>query len=191
MSGSNTKTSRRMFFTQSGAALGAGVATTVGAATLGPDGPLDPLRQLEGREAIRQLHLAFMGLIEQQRYQAAAELFEEHARLTLSGVTATGKAAILQLLADQDAADFHGAYRQNASQRQDSVTLGEDRLHASAVFHVEVELCTPLDDDCTAAKMARLQGNLANRRWEAGRFEAQYVKLRGRWKMASMVYLSS
>jgi hypothetical protein len=36
--------------------------------------------------------------------------------------------------------------------------------------------------------MARLQGNVADRRWEAGQFEAKYVKSRGQWKIASLSY---
>ncbi len=105
MNGNDSKQStRRAFFLQGGAVLGAGVATTVGAAALKPSTPsstaredeLNQLKQqlgsLTDREAIRQLHLAFIGLIESQRYEAAAELFDEQARLDLSGVTASGKA---------------------------------------------------------------------------------------------------
>ena len=209
MTGIRTKSSRRAFFLQGGAALGvgvgAGVATTVAASALNPENPtpleeqLKQLRQqldcVEDREAIRQLHLAFTTLIEQQTYEAAAELFESQAHLNLSGVSAIGKPAILQLFADryrhQNAAAIHSAYRQNTLQQRDAVTLSEDRLQATATFHVEVELCTPLQGDCTAAKMARLQGHVADRRWETGRFEAKYVKTRGQWKMASLSYLAS
>jgi hypothetical protein len=160
---------------------------------------LKQLRQqldcVEDREAIRQLHLAFTTRMEQQAYDAAAELFDEQAHLNLSGVSATGKPAILQLFADQyrqqNAAAIHNAYRQNTLQQKDAVTLSEDRMHATATFHVEVELCTPLQADCTAAEMARLQGNVADRRWETGRFEAKYVKTRGQWKVASLSYLAS
>jgi hypothetical protein len=136
-----------------------------------------------------------MALIENQGYEAAAALFDEHAHLDLSGVSATGKSEILKLLTHdyrhQNAATFHGAYRQNTSRQQgDAVTLSEDRLQAAATFHVDVELCTPLQGDCTVAKMARLQGHVADRRWEAGRFEAKYVKTRGEWKMAFLGYLA-
>jgi hypothetical protein len=205
MTGIRTKSSRRAFFLHGGAVLGAGVATTAGAATLTHENPtlleeqLKQLRQqldgVEDREAIRKLHLAFTTLIEQQTYEAATELFDEQAHLNLSGVSATGKPAIRQLFAhqyrEQIAPAFHSAYRQNTLQQRDAVTLSEDRLQAAATFHVEVELCTPLQGDCTAAKMARLQGHVADRRWETGRFEANYVKMRGQWKMASLSYLAS
>jgi hypothetical protein len=188
MSGINSKTSRRRFFTQGGAVLGAGVATTVGATALKPDDSVKRLHEMEEREAIRQLHLAFASLIEQQHYEAAAELFDEQAQLDLNGVRAAGKPAIVKQLSDRSAAAFHRAYRQSTSQQSDTLTLSEDRAHASASINVEVELCTPLQDDCTAATMARLQGNVADLRWENGRFGAKYVKTRGEWKMASLVY---
>jgi hypothetical protein len=205
MTGIKTKSSRRAFFLSGGAALGAGVATTVGAAALTREAPapldeqLKLLRQqlegVEDREAIRRLHLAFTTLVEQQSYEAAAELFDDHAHLDLSGVSATGSPAIRQLFADQyrhqRAAAIHSAYRQSSSQHRDAMTVSDDRGQATATFHVEVELCAPLRGDCTAAKMARLQGNVADRRWEAGRFEAKYVKTRGQWKMASLSYLAS
>jgi predicted SnoaL-like aldol condensation-catalyzing enzyme len=160
---------------------------------------LEQLRQqlacVADREAIRQLHRSFTSLIESQRYELAAELFDERAYLQLSGVSASGKRAILRLFADQyrhqNAAAIHSAYRQGTLQQGDTVTLSEDRLQAAATFHVEVELCTPLQGDCTAAQMARLQGHVADRRWESGRFEGQYVKTRGQWQMASLTYLAS
>jgi hypothetical protein len=188
MSGINSKTSRRRFFTQGGAVLGAGVATTVGATALKPDDSVKRLHEMEEREAIRQLHLAFTSLIEQEEYEAAAKLFDEQGELDLNGVRAAGKHAIVKQVSDRNAAVFHRAYRQSTSQQSDTMTLSEDRTRASATFNIEVELCTPLQDDCTAATMARLQGNVGDLRWENGRFEAKYVKTRGEWKMASLVY---
>jgi site-specific DNA-cytosine methylase len=202
MNGSKTKSSRRAFFLSGGAVLGAGVATAAGASALtreesvSAEDQLKQLRQqlegLEDREAIRQLHLAFTTLVEQQQYEAAAALFDENGHLALSGVSANGRAAIQRSFAteyrQQSAPAIHNAYRQNPSQQSDTVTLSEDRLQATATFHVEVELCTPLQSDCTAAEMARLQGNAADRRWEAGRFEAKYVKAEGQWKISALSY---
>lgn len=199
-----TKSTRRQFFLQGGALVGAGVATTTGAAALSSEDAL-PLqerltqlqRQVDAAEdckAIRELHLAFTTLIEREAYESAAELFDERAHLQLSGVAVTGKSAILDLLADQyrhQKADLiHSAYRQKASQQQDAVTLSDDGLQATAVIHSEVELSTPLRIDSTEATMARLQGQMADRRWETGRFDAQYVKSQGQWRMASLTYSS-
>jgi SnoaL-like domain len=205
MTGTKTNSSRRAFFVTGGAVLGTGVATTVAAATLTSDSasPLEEqLRQLrqqlegmEDREAIRQLHREFAVLIENQAYESAAELFAEQARLNLSGVSATGKHAILQLFVDQyrhqKAPAIHGAYRQSNSQHEDAVTVSDDRLRATATFYTEVELRTPLQGDCTVARMARLQGHVADRRWETGRFEAKYLRTLGQWRMLSLSYLST
>jgi SnoaL-like domain len=195
--------SRRSFFLQGGAALGAGVAaagaaTFMSGATTAPD-QLRQLRQQLGllgdREAIRQLHHAFTTLIESQAYEAAVELFSENADLQLSGFSVTGSQAIRRQFAEryrrQQAAAIHTAYRQSALQQKDVVTIGDSGLLATATFHAEVELSNPLQGDSTVAQMARLQGQVAYRRWEAGRFDAQYVKIRGEWKIASLRYAPS
>jgi hypothetical protein len=200
MTGSKSST-RRAFFLQGGAALGAGVATTAGAVAAPGDAvsPEEQLKQLRrelgcatDRDAIRQLHRTFAALIEQRRYTAAADLFDEQGRLDLSGVSASGKAAIVRLFAQQygrqQAAVLHGSYRQSPLQPGDALTVDEDGLRATATFHIEVELCAPLPDDCTAARMARLQGQVDERRWETGRLEGQYVKTRGDWRIASLIY---
>jgi hypothetical protein len=201
---------RRAFFLKGGAALGAGVAATVAgmatgvaggaegvsasrardAATAGASRGQDPAsRFIEDREAVRRLQLTFATLLEDERYEAAAALFDEHAHLQLSGVSARGRAAISHLFASsyrlQKAPVIHRAHRQRA----DDVRVAEDGLRATATFHVDVELCRPLQDDCTIAQMARLQGNVADRRWETGRLEAEYVKTAGEWKIASLTYV--
>jgi SnoaL-like domain len=187
--------SRRAFFLRGGAILGAGVATTVAAAALMPERAGPEAQVHDDREAIRQLHLAFTGLVEGGSYEAAAELFTEQAGLDLGGLRATGRSAIRELFADQyrqqKAAAMHTAYRQNALQRHDLLALSPDRRQASAAFHTEVQVSTPLQADCTAAQMARLQGQMAERRWENGRFDARYVKVQGVWKIAELRYAVS
>ena len=204
MTASRNQSSRRAFLTQGGAALSAGVAATAGAAALDPEGAksrpgeLEQLRQklafAEDREAIRQLHAAYTLLMEDQRFEGVAELFDDRAWLQLSGVSATGRRAIEQLFAEQYrrqlAATLHSAYREN-DPRRDCVAVSDDHRQASATFHVEVELSTPLQGDSTIEEMARLQGHVTDRRWQAGRLEATYVKTAGQWKMASLNYLAS
>ncbi len=145
--------------------------------------------------AIRQLHRAFSAAIEKQAYEAAVELFEPDADLNLSGLTALGKPAIMRLFAtqyrQQQAPVLHSAYRQSPLQQQDLIVIGADGAHATATFHCDVELSAPLPADSTLAQMARLQGQMAERHWEAGRFEARYVKTKGQWKMAAMRFTSS
>jgi hypothetical protein len=171
---------RRAFFLKGGAVLGAGVAATAGAASLVPggagastfgvSGTAEDRRvagSAEDREAIRRLHLAFVARLEAQGTDAPEKLFCE-----------PGAQGAVQL----------SAYRQTPSQQNDEMKFSEDGQRATATFHCEVELCTPLQGDCTAAQMARLQGLVASRRWETGRFEASYVKTRGQWEMVSVDY---
>lgn len=84
---------------------------------------------------------------------------------------------------------MHSAYRQNAAQRKDRVSISAQPQQASATFHTEVQISTPLLGDSTVAQMARLQGQVAERRWESGRFDARYVKVHGgAWKMTALRY---
>jgi SnoaL-like protein len=178
MSGVEQSRTRRAFFLQGSAALGASVVATtaVGAsARTSGQAPLvdEQLKDLAEREAIRRLHLTFASRIEQKRYGSAEQLFAEGAHPDLSGESAIGR---------------HNAYRQSSAQLNDTVQLSEGRSQADAIFHVEVEVCTPLREDCTAAQMARLQGHVADRRWETGQFRVKYVKAGGEWKIASLIY---
>jgi len=190
------KTSRRAFFLQGGAVLGATAGVAVAAASAVADAtpgqPQALVDEASDREAIRQLQIAFTALVESQRYEAAAELFADEAQLTLSGVSAVGKPAILALFVDQyhcqKAATMHCGYRRNARQLHDALEVSADGQQAAATFHVEVELGTPLTVDSTVAEMARLQGHFADRRWENGRFDARYVKSAGVWRMATLSY---
>jgi hypothetical protein len=193
---------RRAFFLRGGAVLGAGVATTAAAgALLAGSGPAVPdrlqelQRELTGhqdREAIRQLHQAFTAALENQAYETAVELFAPDAALNLSGSGAVGTAAIMRLFTtqyrQQQAQVLHSAYRQRPLQPQDLVAIDADGAHATATFHCEVELSRPLPAHSTLAQMARLQGQVAERHWEAGHFEARYVKTDGQWKMAALRY---
>lgn len=195
----NGKSSRRSFFLHGGAVLGAGVATTAAAAALipGDSSPAsaDPQQRPatdDDREAIRRLQLTFTGSMEDQSYEVVAALFSEQAQLNLSGVTAVGRSDIQRLLTDryrtQQASVLHTAYRHNAAQLKDTLALEDGGRLAAATFHVEVEISTPLPTDSTAAQMARLQGQMALRRWESGRFDGRYVKSLGQWQIASLSY---
>jgi SnoaL-like domain len=200
MTATRSRNSRRDFFLQGGAAMGAGMATAVGAT-----GAADPSRpstaaeqQLalwQAREAIRQLHLAYAGLMESQRFEAAVDLFAERAELQLSGACATGKPAIRQLLTEQyrqpTAPTLHCAYRPNPQQALDTLTVSDNGLEATATLHVDVALGTALQGDSTIAQMARLQGQLADRRWESGIIDAKYVQTDGQWQIAALRYRAS
>jgi hypothetical protein len=204
-------TSRRAFVLRGGAVLGAGVAAA-GAGTAGmaapgllaagseaapaPSTQLQRLQQqldhLGDLEAIRQVHRTFQRAMETRDAESAAALFHECARLDLGGAVAAGKAAIWRLLGELQRGEsswiVHDRYRQGVLRPEDTLMVGESQLDARATFHTEAEVCVPLRVDSTAAHMARLQGHVAHRYWEAGRFDAHYVKRDGRWEILSLTY---
>jgi hypothetical protein len=89
------------------------------------------------------------------------------------------------------AAATHRAYRSNARQQQDALAVAADGRQANATWHVDVQVATPLQGDSTAAQMARLQGQVGDLHWEAGRLEVQYLKQAGQWRMASLGYAAT
>jgi len=179
-----SQSTRRDFVLRGGALLGAGVATTTaGAAALGGEN-VDAAADLRKsgdvaaeREAIRRLHLTLLARVEQQDFVGVAELFASAGDWRSSG--------------SRDAVSMHTAYRQTSAQRLDDIVVSEDGMQASARFHVEAEMCTPIQGDCTAAQMARLQGNVASRHWESGRFEVKYSRVGEQWQIASLLYFNS
>jgi len=191
MSTNRTRSSRRAFFLKGGAVLGAGVAAGASALASGKAPPSkdssqeELVRQLReeldaaaDREALRQLHFTFTAMLESQNYDAAARLFEDPAHL--------------HDYRQRIAPSVHAAYRPNSLQQQDLVTLSDDRQRASATFHVDARICTALEGDFTLARMARLQGQMADSRWESGRLEARYVKHAAReWRIATLHYVAS
>jgi hypothetical protein len=176
---------------------GAGVGTTTaGAAALGksPDVAAE-------REAIRRVQLALLSCLEQQDFAGAAELCAAPVDWHASGVReeaaaprASSETSGLRTSSRTSAHSAysqtatHSAYRLTSAQRRDEIAIGEDGAQATATFHVEAEVCTPIQGDCTAAQMARLQGNVASRHWESGRFDVKYAKTQGDWKIVSLRY---
>jgi hypothetical protein len=147
----------------------------------------------EDRDAIRRLHLAFVARLEHQSAHALASIprlgtHSRSASFNTSQLSGEGVDAPANLFGEQGDVQL-GAYRQTTSQQHDQVSFSEDGLRATATFHCEVELCSPLQADCTAAQMARMQGLMASRRWESGRFEASYKKARGQWQMTAVRYI--
>jgi hypothetical protein len=200
MSQDTGASSRRAFFSRGGAALGAGLATTVaGGALASASQPGEPASsrapsELADRESIRQLQLTFITAMDSGHYGEAAELFTRDATLSLGAETASGRSAIDALLGryrSQEVPVLHSAYRQSAAQQQrDTVTFREDG-RAVAHFQVDVQLCVPLPGDSTAARMARMQGGFAQLRWVPARVHATYAKIAEQWKIASLSCLTA
>ena len=193
MNGSRDRTSRRAFFLQGGAVVGAGVvsAGTALAGTEPVGGSVEPDLHAADREAIRQVQAAFAASIEAREWANAIALFAPGAHLQLGSGEAKGVPAIRQLFmekyAGQRADTLHDAYRPNALQLQDSISVAAGG-HARAIWHVDVRVVRPLQGDCTIAQMARLQGQLGDLRWESGLLEVRYVLQEGRWLIEALDY---
>ena len=164
MNASKNPNSRRAFLAQGGAMLGAGVAATAGAATLAADAT--PSRADELRQLRRDL--------------AAAQDREAIRHL---------QRALLSTPADPQSLSqpFHRAYRPD-TRKPDTLTLADNGHQATGALYVSAEVCTPLQGDSTIATMARLQGNVADSRWEAGRLDVTYLKTTGVWRIATLAY---
>lgn len=182
------KSSRRAFFVRGGAALGAGVATA-GASLAGSQEPgADEAGTAAQREAIRALQQAFNARLEAGTSEATARLFTGQARLDLGAGVVEGRARIAALLHSGSEDVTHAAHRPNAGQQRDEILVGPDGRCASARWHVDARIITPLQGDCTAAQMARLQGMHGDVRWESGIVDVAYVQQDGRWLIDSLQY---
>jgi hypothetical protein len=188
-------TARRAFLFRGAAALGAGAAAAVtGAAAQRLQTKEQQPEQVYAAEteAIRRLNREFLSSLEFGRFADAASMFADDARIDLGSVAATGRREIDALFtvqyAGQSAPVLHCSYRQCAWNPPDTVTLSDDGKRASAVFYLEVELARPFTGDSTIERMARLQGQMAERRWEMGRFEATYVRNKTQWQVATLDY---
>jgi len=89
------------------------------------------------------------------------------------------------------AAPTHRAYRANARQIEDTLTMTASGRSATGSWNVDVKTGMAIEGDSTIAQMARLQGHLGNVQWESGRLEARYEKTEGQWRMTEMRYLPS
>lgn len=189
MSASHLRTSRRAFFTKGSAVIGAGVALT---GTVLADDSVATDHNAADREAIRQVQAVFAASVETRQWENAVALFAPKAHLQLATNAAQGVPAIRQLFTQQYAGQkvdsLHNAYRPNALQLQDRVSVATDGLHAQATWHVDVQVISPLRGDCTIAQMARMQGQMGDMRWESGLLEASYVRRDGRWLMDGLAY---
>lgn len=189
MSAAGIRTSRRAFFLKGGAAVGAGVA---GAGTALAGDAARPDANATDREAIRLVQASFAANIEARAWEAAVALFAPQASLRLASAEVAGQPAIRQYFLQRDAVanadSFHDAYRPNARQLHDSITVDADSGLARATWHVDVRVGRPLQGDCTLAQMARLQGQLEDMHWESGVLEARYMRHEGGWVMQALVY---
>lgn len=194
--------SRRSFFLRGTAALGAGlVSANAGAAIL-----FDPsqnvqeqmerlqreLNKMEDREALEHLYLTFTTLMENRTYDAVVEMFTEDATIEMHDIRLKGKASVKKLFMEEYNEEkipcLHIAHRRDQSQKQDLVSVSEDRKKAGASFYNQVLICTPIHGQSVLADMARQQGMTAQSYWENGRYDIGFTRIRDQWRISRLSY---
>jgi len=194
--------SRRSFFLKGAAALGAGLVSASANAAALVDSPQTPkhrmnqlqqtLNNLEDKEALGQLHLAFTTLLENRAYDAVVELFAEDATVEMHGIRLAGKAAVKKLFMEEyeyrKMSSLHTSHRRDQSQKQDLVSVSEDRKQANGSFYNQVLISTPIRWRSALADMARQQGMSAQSYWENGRYDIAFTRIRDRWLISNLRY---
>lgn len=196
--------SRRSFFRQGSTALAAGlVSAGAGASTLMMEDPAarqqlqdlqNRLAALEDREALRELFLAYNTLLQERAFAAVVELFTTDATVTIAGQQYHGRYdGIRRLFLDDYARERldsqQCAFSRDHSQQADSLSIADDNRHASGCFHARVQWYRPLKSDSVLESMARLQGMDAGHYWENIRFDMQFSREAGQWKIRHLDYL--
>lgn len=193
---------RRSFFLKGTAALGAGLVSASASAAVLFDSVQSPRQQmnqlqqklnnLEDKEALKHLHLAFTTLLENRAYEAVAELFTEDATVEMHGIHIAGKTAVKKLFMEEyknrNISSLHTAHRWNQSQKQDLVSVSEDRKQAGARFYSQVLICTPIRWQSALADMARQQGMTAQSYWENGHYDIAFTRIRDQWRINRLCY---
>ena len=193
--------SRRSFFLKGSAALGAGlVSAGAGAATLFDSSQnrqqMSQLQQklsnLEDKEVLEHLHLAFTTMLENRTFDEVTDLFTEDAVVALSGIKLTGKAAVKKLFMEEyrnrEISCLHTAHRRDQSQNQNLISVSDDRKRASASFYNQVLICTPVRWQSALAEMARQQGMTTQSYWENGRYDMAFTRVRDQWQISRLSY---
>ena len=193
--------SRRSFFLKGSAALGAGlVSAGAGAATLFDSSQnrqqMSQLQQklsnLEDKEVLEHLHLAFTTMLENRTFDEVTDLFTEDAVVELSGIRLTGKAAVKKLFMEEyknrEISCLHTAHRRDQSQNQDLISVSNDRKRASASFYNQVLICTPIRWQSALAEMARQQGMTDQSYWESGRYDLDFTHVHDQWQISRLTY---
>lgn len=193
--------SRRTFFRQGSTALAAGlVSAGAGASTLVMDdsaarqqieGLRKRLASLEDREALRELFLAYNTLLQERAFAPVVALFATDATLSMRGQQYSHEGIqhlFLDAYARESTETLQCAFSCDHRQQADTLSIADDGLHASGRFHARVQWYHPLKSDSVLESMARLQGMDAGQFWENIRFDVQFQREDGQWKIRQLDY---
>lgn len=202
----NKRQSRRTFFRQGSTALAAGlVSASTGASVLTRDDTTahqqlaalqKRLAELEDRDALQALFLSYHSLLQAGAFSALVGLFTTDASVHVGGQHYQGRQTGLQRLfvegyAQETLDSLQCAFSRDHNQQDDRLSIAEDDEHASGRFHARVQWYRPLQGSSVLESMARQQGMAATRYWEKTRFDVQFAREDGQWKIHQLVYLQS
>jgi hypothetical protein len=173
---------RRAFIRNAGATVAAttaaAVTTVAGAATAAATSqqplPESNPNPSSDRNAIQQLHYAFLARLNGRQHKELHALFASEAE------------APQQILRSP-------AYILGDAQHLDTITVAPDHHHATARFHCLARLEAPLSASSSSSlvEMARQQGQGVTQSWESGVLESEYVQAASLWKIARISFHST
>jgi hypothetical protein len=196
---------RRSFIWKTGAAIsGVFASTMAGIAKSGPkqdSGWKDEMARLsnqigclEDANAIRSLHRTYEDNLGKGLYEEVVGMFSDNAEVVFNGGLFAGKdKGVRRLYCDHFRQGLTGKRIEpapgidpNPAQVQDFVEVAPDRNSAKAGFAFSMQVGTPFAADLPFLEMARLQGQGIRQWWEAGIYEASYVKESDTWKISRL-----
>ncbi len=180
----HTSTTRRSFFRKAGAAVAVPLAIGAGTASAGTDGAANAdadalrtqIRQLEDRDAIRNLHETFLRQLNSGRTEALRALYADPQRGRIEGIDGH----TLTRLAD----DYE-------SGRPCTIDVSDDGVRATATFFCIARIARVVQSEGTLADMMRIQGTDLLRHREQGVLLGHYRKLHEEWRIESLTYRST
>ena len=205
----NRRQSRRTFFRQGSTVLAAGlVSAGTGASALAVGGRSDStvhqqlaalqkrIGSLEDREALHELFLSYHSLLQAGAFSALIGLFTTDASVHVGGQPYQGKHEGLQRLyvegyAKETLDSLQCAFSRDHDQQDDTLSLAEGAESARGHFHARVQWYRPLQGNSVLENMARQQGMAATHYWEKIRFDVQFAREDGQWKIHQLAYLQS
>ncbi|MBN2318187.1 MAG: nuclear transport factor 2 family protein [Acidobacteria bacterium] len=194
-SGDNRKqpnTGRRSFIWKAGAAMSAVVAS---AATGFSKTGVDRADALKDANAVRTLHRTYESRLNKGMYEEVVGMFANNAEVVFNGGLFKGEKSIRRLYCEFFQAGQTGkkiepapGFEPDPEQPQDIVDVAADRKTATGQFPYSMQVGTPMTEDTSLVKMARLQGEGIVKWWEGGTHEVTCVKVGESWKIRRLEY---
>ncbi len=192
---------RRSFFLKVGAGASAALAsaTAVGRAASGDPGDAAlRVALLEDEQALRKLHRTFEQALDQGRYDAVVELFDDGAEVIFNGgVFDNRRGGVDRLYRERFRAGKTGrriapapGFEIGPDHEQDRVEVSPGRRSARALFPYSIQVGRPIESDSSLVDLARLHGEGVETWWEGGVYDVIYRResVDDGWRIARLEY---